>query len=84
MSRQPRVGHRAVGERGVGGGVHRRDGGGLAGVGRVLSLSGGQRDGQGLLDRPEKKKEIRILRLKPLHYRMTGSCLSHEKAERKS
>lgn len=42
VSRQLRVGHCAVGERGVGGGLQRGDGGGLAGVSRVLSLSAGQ------------------------------------------
>ena len=57
VSRQPRVGRRTVGERGVGAWVQRGDGGGLAGVGRVVSLSVGQRDGQRLLDRPESRQK---------------------------
>lgn len=54
---KPRIGGRAVGERRVRGGVQRGHGGGQAGVSRVFSPSAGQRDGEGLLDRPEMKQQ---------------------------
>lgn len=54
---KPRVGGGAVGERRVGGRVLRGHGGGQAGVGRVFSLSAGQRDGERLLDRPERRQK---------------------------
>lgn len=52
VSRQPRVNHCAVWERGVGRGLRRGDGGRLTEVGHVFSLSVGQWDGQGLLNCP--------------------------------
>lgn len=55
-SRQLGVDLRPEGQRGVGGGVQRGHRGGLAEVGQVLALPAGQRDGQGLLDRPETRQ----------------------------
>lgn len=52
MSRQPWICSGVVGEWVTGSRVQRGDGSGLARVGRVVSLSAGEWDGQGLLNRP--------------------------------
>lgn len=54
--RQARVAGWVVGERRGRGGLQRGHGRRLVGVGHVFSISAGQRERQGLLDRPEDRK----------------------------